>query len=208
MVIKNIKDTNISYEELVNVMHESFKERLAQGLHFTCSSITVEQFKSKTFDGEVFCAIDENTGELMGTGTIHIRKDKEGITYAYNEYLAVLPAAKRQGIGKMIYIEREREARKAGAKYIMSDTACKATSSVQWHLNMGFKIWELESYRSTNYWSYVFIKFLDKSYAKNDFVIRLHYLLSFLFIKSTRTINGTDNLLGKIYKSLKRICKN
>jgi len=204
--IRLLSDTSITYQQIVEMMHESFEERIRQGLHFTCSSMTAEQFEKKVHDGFTFVALNPETNELLGTATLHINKDKNGIVYGYNEYLAVSPKAKHLGVGTKLLKERLLLLLSHGGKYVMSDTACGAKSSVNWHLKNGFQIYELESYRSTNYWSYVFIKYLDDAIKKTSLHIKLHYWCSWLFIKTTRNKNGNDTLLGNIYKKIK--CKN
>lgn len=207
--IRLLSDSNITYQQIVELMHASFEERIQQGLRFTCSSMTAEQFEKKVHDGFTFVALNTETNELLGTATLHIKKDKKGIVYGYHEYLAVSPKAKHLGIGTKLLKERLLLLLLShGGKYVMSDTACGATSSVNWHLKNGFLIYELESYRSTNYWSYVFIKYLDNSIRKSNVQIKLHYWSSWLFIRLTRNVNGQDTKLGKLYKRIKDQWKN
>lgn len=206
--IKYLPDTNISYNQLADFFHTAFKERLEQGLHFTCSDMTAEQFESKMKDGYVFVALNKETEGLVGTVTIHVNTDKRGNVYGYHEYLAVDPSAKHSGVGTRLAQAWTSMLLEQKAKYVLSDTACDATSSVNWHLKNGFYIYELESYRSTNYWSYVFIKYLDDSVKKSPFKIKMHYWRSWLFIRITRNQDGSDTTIGKLYKRIKSKCKN
>ena len=206
--IRLLPETTITYHQLTDLQHSAFKERLEQGLQFTCSFMTAEQFETKMKDGHVFIALDKETEELLGTVTIHMNKDKKGNIYGYHEYLAVSPSAKHIGVGSKLAQAWTVLLLENNAKYVLSDTACKATSSVNWHLKNGFQIYELESYRSTNYWSYVFIKYLDDSIKKSLLQTKLHYLHSWLFIRITRHINGSDTGIGKLYKKLTGKCKS
>lgn len=208
IVVKQLNETSITYQEIADLQHAAFIERLEQGLRFTCSSMTTEEFEAKMKDGFVFVALNKNTNELLGTVTIHIKTDNEGNVYGYHEYLAVSPNAKHSGVGSKLAQAWNELLEEKSAKYVMSDTACVATSSVNWHLKNGFQIYELESYRSTNYWSFVFIKYLDDSLKKSPLQMNLHYWCSWLFIKTTRHKNGSDTIIGKIYKSLKGKCKS
>lgn len=203
LVIKKLEETNVTYEEIVSLMHDSFKERLDQGLNFTSCTMSVEEFKKKYSDGVIIVGFDKETNEMMAFYTFHLRMDKKNIPYGYLEQLAVSPKAKRGGIGSKMLAENCRIASSMGAKYMLSDTACGATSSVKWHYKNGFYTYELESYRSTNYWSYVFIKYLDDSLKKSAIGLKLHFLWSWFFIKITRHENGADTLIGKLYKKLK-----
>ena len=204
--INRLEETSISYEEIVSLMHDSFKERLDQGLIFTSCTMSVDEFKKRYSDGVIIVGFDKATNEMMAFYTFHLRADKKGIKYGYLEQLAVSPKAKRSGIGTKMLAENCRIAATMGAKYMLSDTACGALSSVKWHHKNGFYTYELESYRSTNYWSYVFIKYLYESIKKNHVQLRMHFWKSWLLIKLTRKENGSDNALGKLYKKLR--CKS
>lgn len=200
--IRRLKETNYSYKDLVDLLHEAFQERLKQGLKYTCSSMTEEQFCQKTIDGIVYVAVDDESG-LCGTATLTIRTDKKGGRYGYNEYNGIRSDMKGKGIGTMLYREIERESRENGCEYLLSDTSTLATSAVKYHLKNGFKIIGLESYRSTNYWSYVFRRQLVPSKKWNDPIYcKLQYLKSWLFIRVTRDINGNDTMIGRLYKRM------
>lgn len=208
MEIYKLEETDISYKQIVDLLHESFKERLNQGLQYTCSFITEEKFRKITSKSIVFVAIDNKLG-LCGTATLTIRKDHRNIKYGYNEYNGIRSDMKGKGIGSLLYIYREREALNYGCEYMMSDTSTQAKSAVKYHLKNGFKIIGLESYRSTNYWSYVFRKQLVPSKKWNcDFYCKLQYLKSWTFIRITRDINGNDSFFGKLYKVIRKKCKN
>lgn len=203
VVIKQIQDTNFSYKDVVDLLHEAFRERLEQGLNYTCSTMTEEQFRDKTANGIVYVAIDDETG-LCGTATLTIKTDRKGVKYGYNEYNGIRSDMKGKGIGSMLYIYTERESRKNGCKYLLSDTSTKAKSAVKYHLKNGFKIIGLESYRSTNYWSYVFRRQLVPSKKwDNPIYCKWQYIKSWLFIRITRDINGKDTAVGRLYKRLK-----
>lgn len=195
-----IERTKFSYKDVIELIHLSFQERLRQGLLFSCSSMTVDQYIEKVRLGNVLIAVDSELDIIVGTVTVTIKHDKNGVIYGYHEYLAVHPEVKNKGIASMLFKELLILVLSQKGKYILSDTACKATSSVNWHLKNGFKIFELESYRSTNYWSYVFIKYLDPSVSKGDFALRIHYYISWLYIHLTRTVNGQDTIIGRFAK--------
>ncbi len=203
------EEVGISYKQIVDLMHESFQERLDHGLKYTCSFMTEQQFIEKTENGLIFVALDEDSGELVGTSTLNIHTDGKQ-KYGYMEYVAIKSDCKHKGIGSLLLRNlRQKATEEAGCSYVLSDTSVKASSAVLYHLKNGFKIIGLESYRSTNYWSYVFRMQLEPSFLWNNPVfLKLHYWLSYVFIKTTRDINGNDTSLGKVYKNLRKICKN
>jgi len=208
MEIKLLTETDIDYGQIADLQHAAFQERLEQGMHFTTSSMTPRQFEEKMKGGYVFVAVDDETGALLGTVTIHIGTDSKGYLYGYHEYLAVSPQAKHTGVATRLAQAWSEFLTGKGVKYVLSDTACPATSSVRWHLKNGFRIYESESYRSTDYWSYVFIKYLDDSISKGPIRMKLHYWKSWLFIRITRHKNGSDTPIGVLYKKTRNRCKN
>jgi GNAT superfamily N-acetyltransferase len=204
--IKQLKDTNYTYEQLVNLLHDSFQERMDQGLLFTSCSMDVDTFKRRYSDGVIIVGYDEDSRDLLALFTFHLRtKGRKRIhKYGYLEQLAVSPKAKRTGIGTKMLDAILAIAQPMGASYMLSDTACKAESSVRWHYKNMFLLYQFESYRSTNYWSKVFKLYLPKgtNTLNRRISCRIHYWLSWVFIRLTRDIHGKDTSLGRLYKRL------
>ena len=204
IVVKRKEETCITYEQIIDLMHESFQERLDQGLKFTCSFMGVEEYKRKTDGGIIFVAIDKDTGCLMGTAMVRIRKDENNINYGYNEYLAVSPKMKRCGIGSNLERESVCVCEENNCEYILCDTAVDAISSVKYHLKKGFKIIGLRSYSSTNYYSYLFRKQLVPSKKWNsDLYCKYVFLKSYIVTKLCLKKDGTVTLFYSLYKKIK-----
>lgn len=206
VIIKNINDTCYSYQDVVQLLHASFDERLKQGLHFTCSYMSSETFQNRVKDGTVLVAFDQCTGELLGTATVHIRKNNRGNIYGYNEYLAILPKAKRTGLGTQLLNSRIQLVLNAGGRYIESDTAVGAKSSLKWHLKNGFQIVGVESFKSTNYYSYLFRKQLcHPSVWDCRLIAKISYAISYVKTHLLKKQNGEYTLLGTaVARLLKR----
>lgn len=197
------ENTNITYREIVDLLHESFHERLDQGLNYTCSTITEQEYIRKTENGVVFVAIDKNNKEFVGTSTLNIHI-KGTVKYGYLEYVAIKNSYKHRGIGSLL-VPKE-YARKLHFSFILSDTSINAKSAVNFHLKNGFKIIGLESFKSTNYWSYIFRMQLTPSlFWNNPTLIRLHYLISFILIKFTKNKAGEYTFIGKIYYKIRTL---
>lgn len=177
LIIKLLQETSITYDQIADFMHESFEERLQQGLRFTCSFMTAEEFERAMGPGTVFVALDEESGEMLGTVTLKIKTDRKGRTYGYHEYLAISPKAKHMGVATQLSAAWMAYAIENGVQYVKSDTATRAESSVRWHLKNGFMIYGVKAFRTTNYVSYIFIKYLGP-YKKSRTFVRLHYLYS------------------------------
>lgn len=101
--VKKLEETTYVYKDVVDLLHEAFQERLDQGLRYTCSYITEEQFREKTSYVIVCVAVDASLG-LCGTATLTIKTDKKGVKYGYNEYNGIRSDLKGKGIGTMLYI--------------------------------------------------------------------------------------------------------
>lgn len=151
------KDENTSWEELVHLFHESFQERLDQGLNFTCSFFTPEELERRSANKIVLVAIDEDNDALAGTVTIEILHQADK-TWAYHSNLAIKPEYKQHGIATRLLNRWMKIVESEGCEYVMSDTAEPAVSSVAWHKKNGFYPVSLHTYWDANYYSVIFRK--------------------------------------------------
>lgn len=201
------EETSISYKQIIDLIHESFKERLAQGLKYTCSFMSEEDYIKNTQGGGVYVAIDTSNNILAGTVTIKMHTDGKS-QYGYMEYLSIKNEYKHKGVGSLL-LEHISETELIGCDYILSDTSTEADSAIRFHLKHGFNIIGLESYRSTNYWSYVFRKQLAPSKLwHNSIFMKIHYGISYILIKTTRDIDGNDTIIGNCCKIIRKACRN
>lgn len=202
ILVDRIENTGISPGQVVALLHESFEERLQQGLRFTCSSMTEEQYRERTKDAAVFVAVDRDKGCLAGTAAVHIDEKEKS---AYYEYMAVAPGYKGYGIASLIFNKSVLPLVESSAcDYVMSDTAAKAESSVRWHRKQGFKVVGYGSYPSTNYYSYIFRKQLSHP-SKWDSACYSKLALSYWTVR-TRLIwkaDGTRTLFGRLVNGLR-----
>lgn len=197
--IDRLDASPFTYDDLIPLLHLSFEEHFDKGLQFTCSSMTKEQFMDKTKDGVVLVAWDPASDALLGTMTVEVKKDKQGLVYGYLEYLAISPSAKRLGIGSRLVQKCYDIIDEAKGSYVLSDTAVGAKSSVRWHLKNGLKIIGLESYRTTNYYSYLFRRQIaTPSKWNNDLYVRCHYYLSYLKCKLLKKEDGSKTAVGNL----------
>lgn len=205
IIINPIAESPFSYDDVVNLLHDSFKERQEQGLEFTCSTMTVESFKNRTKQGTVLVAWGKDANGLLGTVTITIHTDSKGVIYGYHENLAISPCAKRLGIGTKLLEECIIITTNAGGQYILSDTAVGATSSVRWHKKNGFKIIALRSFSSTNYYSFIFRRQLSPSQIwSSELYTSLRFRISSIIIKLLYKVDGSFTPLGRLVSTLHR----
>lgn len=184
------KDENTSWEELTQLFHEAFQERLDQGLHFTCSYFTPEDLERRSANNVVLVAIDKDKVALAGAAFVEIKHDDNG-TWGYLSNMAIKPNYKRCGIGSKLEEQRIAIAKANGCSYVISDTAVGATSSVKWHLKNGFRKYELFSFKSTNYYSYIFRKQLvPDSKWSNPIYCKLHFWKNAIQCRIYKLENG------------------
>ncbi len=186
------KDERTSWEELTELFHASFQERLDQGLQFTCSYFTPEDLEKRCADAVVLLAIDKDKDRLAGTASIVINHDENG-TWGYIQNLAIHPDYKRRGVGTKLEKRRTDIAIENGCRYLIGDTAIGAKSSVKLRKKSGFRIVGLDSFKSTNYYSYIFRKQLvhDPKWS-NPVYCKLQYLKSAIQCRMYHLENGED----------------
>lgn len=201
------KGEDTSWDELAQLYHEAFQERLDQGLNFICSSFTPDFLKQHCANSIVVVAIDkDNNDALTGAAIIEIKHDKKG-TWGYLTDMGISPNYKRCGIGSKLEEKRIAIAKANNCTFVMSDTAVPAKSSVNWHLKNGFKIVELMSWPNTNYYSYNFRKQLvyDPKWS-NSLFCKIHYWLSALKCKlmflpdGKYRSPGMMNIISKVHR--------
>lgn len=201
--ILRLEESPFSYEDIVGLLHLSFEERVKQGLLFTCSSMTVDEYAEKVKGGTVLIAVDNDRKTLLGTVSYLTGDDSKREKYAHLQYLAVLPGCKRGGIATLLFARVLEDLSVTDVKYIMSDTATGADSSVRWHKKNGFKIIGLKSSPRTNYYSYVFRRqlrtegFKDRLYS-NGFACRCRLLLSRMRVKALYNADGSSRKINRL----------
>ena len=203
-VVVSPKGNDISWEELADLLHEAFEERLHQGLKFSCSYLTADELKRRSCGSIVLVAKDTDNGLLIGTVTIQINRERSH-SWAYHSNLAIKPEKKHSGIASQLFSSLIEIALSHNCEYIKSDTAIGANSSVKWHLKNGFKIVGLDSFSSTNYYSYVFRRQLKSNFFwENTMCLKILFLLSSIKCKLCYHENGNYTQLMELFMMLRR----
>lgn len=199
------KGEETSWEELANLLHDAFQERLDQGLHFSCSYLTPDDFEHISADAVVLVAIDKDNDRLVGTSSVVIHPNAKG-NWAYFQNTAVHPDYKHRGVGSKLEERRTEVARENGCQYVLGDTATRAKSSINMRKKYGFRIVGLKSWPNTNYYSYVFRKQLvPHPLWSNSLFCKIHYWLSALKCKlmyhpdGKFRFPGVMNLIAKVH---------
>lgn len=164
MIIKRYyNDVSFPIAKYTNFIHSVFKERIEQGIYFNCANFSTETFRKKLKNAHVIVIFDDNQ-DIIGTVTLTVFHHK-GFTYGWHEYLAISPHFRGKNVGKLLEDEVVDIAQSENLPFILSDTANLATSSIKFHKKQGFKKILLRNYKSTNYISIVFVKFIYYSFS-------------------------------------------
>ena len=197
LVIKRLEETTFTLSEIVDLIHRAFEERLEQGIHFTCSDFTVEEYRNKIQNGIVLVAFDSDTNVLLGTTTFHIKQNAKNEIYGLNEFLAIHPQAKRKGVGSLLFQKELEILKNSHADYILSHTANKAHSSIAYHKKNGFRPIALRSFHGTDYYSYLFrYQITDRTVIHKAYHSKLFCFVRFMASSiQTRLIKKRDGSL-------------
>lgn len=199
------EETNISVEQLHTFIIAVFKERLEQGLNFKIATSTLKDFELYLANNEsyTFIALDSNEDVLIGTSTIIIREQK-GKKYGHHGIWAV--KVQGLGIGRRLVNKEMEFAREHDLKYIESDTAVDAISSVKAHYKSGFHKAGYYSFPFTNYYSLYFRQICSDSLLKRFLFHYVLYPIRFLlFYLRTRLFyreNGSYTFCGRVFTFL------
>ena len=219
ITIKTRKDAGISDEALFELVNESYRQWINQGLEAHWLHRTQEDFCKMIRYAAVFVAQDADTGELLG---IHCFRANKKAGRAFGFYLAVSPEAQGEGVASRMLAHEAEVIRQAGYRYLKGVTATTADWSVRWHLKNGYRIIGYYHSPNDNFANYVFRKQLVpvsiSSPTAIRFVLRhpvyacyscaafcrLRYYLAYIITHLTKDSHGRDNLLGRVVRKLLR----
>lgn len=191
-------DNNVPWNELSNIVRNAFKERTEQGLLFSCRDFSAAELKESSGDGFVFVGKDESEN-LLGLMILTVFSDNTG----YLQFVATEPSLKHSGVASTLFKAFIQKCKDLKLDHLGSSTADGATSSVRWHLKMGFKKYSYYSSPKTNYYSYIFrYQLKEKKYYT---IKRLfNFLFNKIFTKITKTPEGTWRFpfIVKIFRNL------
>ncbi len=173
---------NYPYEEITELLHESYREHLEAGRHYLAAVQTVEQTKER-LDGS-YCVVAYDNDRLVGTMSFRIQKNENHKRRKWYEddvrifvgQLAVLPSYRNSKAMVLMAMKASTLDDVKAAQSVITDTSTQAHNLVDSYLKMGFQIVDLISWETTNYYSYVFRKNMhgkeySDAYCKSRFII-------------------------------------
>ena len=178
---------------ILEMIHQSFDEHLKNGLHFTCYDYSLKDLEEKVLSGFPLVAV-ANDGTILGITSFSLLENGG----AYENITAISPKSKGMGIGTALFQKRQQMMLGMGVKYVLSDTAVNAKSSVNWHVKKcGCHIVGLSSFPSTNYYSYIFRQDLVKrSFWVRKVIYPLQFISSSIMTKVCKKENGSFTWFG------------
>ena len=198
--IQRIKMDDVSaVQNAVNVLHAAFEERLRNNLNYIAATITLESFLLKYKDAIGLEAVVDD--EIAGVVFLKIKKDSGQNNFAYLFHLAVLPKYARKGLGTALAENALQIALQRKCAYMECDTAVTAYSAIRMHQKNGYVICGLASFKSTNYYSYIFRKPLVSNCRWNSRIYcKVCFCVSFAKCKFFRNKFGEYRGFAKIIK--------
>lgn len=191
--------------DIIELIHTAFEDYHKKGIEFTCYSYTIEDIKKKVLSDDCFVAIDSD-GHLLGLTSFSIDSHRQ---VAYANITAISPSAQRQGIATALRLERNSCLAKQNVRFLYSDTAVSAKSSVRWHLDKcRCHIIGLESFRSTNYYSFIFVEEIIPTSPLHKYLIYpLRFFFSSVLCLLCKRKDGSLRFIGRIIAKLIRLIR-
>ena len=141
--INNITEYE-TLEDVLSLLHSSFKERLDAGMNFCCSFWGIEDLKRILKDAIIWLVYSDDL--FCGISAIKVHNNKL-VRSGKLEFIAINPKYKNKGIASILAEKQIKCLYESHCEYILSDTSVHAKSSIKYHLKNGFKIVGLPLYR-------------------------------------------------------------
>lgn len=173
-----IFEKDYPYDEITNLLHLSYKDRLDNGEQFLAATQSVEITKSRLEGCSCLVAYNDDN-EIIATVTYKTitktpyesRKWYEDDNMVYIEQMAVHPYYRKSGV--LLQLKKRMEDLECvkNADSLISDTSELALDLVKGYTAMGFQIVDVVSWGTTNYYSLVLRKAIngkryDEKYVK------------------------------------------
>jgi ribosomal protein S18 acetylase RimI-like enzyme len=195
-----IDATDFSLQSVYDLIQRSYAKRKSESnVEFNLLHTPFTTFADRINENDYEVLVAFVKKQLLGTKTMRIHESK-GRRCAEGMWLAVAPEAQGMGVGSKLMDYGSEWARDNECDYIWEDTAVRATSSVKMHEKNGYYIYGLDSYLSTDYYSYVFRKQLKPSLWRYKIVCHTRFFFSFLIIHATKKRSGELTALGRFIK--------
>lgn len=204
------KPDYISYEEITELLHAAYSERVAQGLYYPAAMQTAQQTRKRVGDGVCLVALMDK--KLVGTITYKLFKKpnktvlKKDKSYCIISQFATHPNLRNQGIGTKLWEHVKNIASNDELDAIYLDTAEPTKKLIDWYLHLGCEKVGYISHPHTNYFSVVLRKRINgKRY--NRMYLKARYLASKMLCVLQYRSNGKIRIWRRAISKIKRCIK-
>ena len=197
IIIKE-KDDTVSWEAIASLLREAHRANEKLGVVMKTIHITAEQLVDKVKDGKTFVAVTPDN-RLAGTASMIPRIGKKWYDknrkISFFLYDGVHPDFQRKGIASLLYQCRANESETFfHADIIKSGIAEKNIPQRKTFLKHGYVPVELASNKNTNYYSVIYIKFINKA-PWPIWIYKVGYICSYVYYKLRYKPGGIERFL-------------
>lgn len=153
-----------SIEEITELLHESYKVHLENGLQFWATTQT-EEYTLQRFKKGIGIIV-KNPNGIIGTITYYDSCDDNDCDWYKNAHIcrfgqfAVKPNLQKQGIGKLLINEVQKIAKTKHKNELSLDTSEKALSLINYYQKNGFRHIGYMQWHGVNYRSVIMSKII------------------------------------------------
>ena len=176
----------------------AFQERKDAGLNYGCLSLSLDGFLKEISDSIILVAVDKDTRTLCGCTVLLLRRDKKGVLYGKEKHTSVHPDCKGKGMGSLLIMALREKAIEQGCDYVCCSTAVDAESAVKVHLKNGYQLVGLKSFKSTNYYSYLFRMQLKSSQWSDPSFCKRQFKKSARRVRISYKADGSRTIVGRV----------
>lgn len=163
MTIRVLEEVD-DLEALTSLLNRGYAGLAQQGLRYVASWMTPDMVRERL--NLATCFVMTDGADLIGTGMLYAPDpNSECRLYRrpdvrYFGKFTIDPARRGEGLGRMLFLHLENEARHRGAEVFACDTAKPATALIQMYRRWGFEIVGEMKWSLTNYESVILAKAL------------------------------------------------
>lgn len=180
VVVKDIKDTDISYSQIHSVISRAHEKNREKGLFYRTVNMSGDEILKRVGQGVTYVAFDGDRLVATASVGLHVGKDwyDNGVLVAHYCFDAVLP--EYQGRGIMTQIDQVRDAfsHSSGAKVIRSGTAEINVIQRNKFKHQGFTPVDYRCFDGNNFFSIMYARWLDEEFRKSKIRCSLHFIYS------------------------------
>ena len=206
MKVVLLDQTGFSLSDVYELVQDVYKDRTAQGIDFTVSKQSFEDYCEKISKEHKIIFVIPNGDRLVGSAALSLKTDKKGRRYGGFSNAVVRKDFQGQGLGSKLFNARKQKCIDCGCDYIASTTAENAESSIRWHFKNGWYLYGYGKNLDSKYYSYAFRQSLKSKTGKLTILgYKFHFWRTFIVTRLMTRRDGGYSVLGKFIMNLKSL---